>query len=161
MIPHDAIGYFSVVAPNFTESGWALLRAPDQSLVNDLKKAVKEGLLAGETKPELKARVVQGTSLMIEREDLMDRVLRELQPVHENWVGIKLKPQNSYGFRLYKNGSSLKMHVDKPNTHIISSILHIDHSEDSKPWPLIIEDFQGNTNEVYLESGKFLWCGEI
>ena len=49
------------------------------------------------------------------------------------------------------------MHVDKSRTHIISCILHIDHSEDSEPWPIVIEDFQGNTNEVVLESGDMLF----
>lgn len=49
------------------------------------------------------------------------------------------------------------MHVDRSRTHIISSILHIDHSEDSEPWPIVIEDFQGNTNEVYLQSGDMLF----
>ena len=42
-------------------------------------------------------------------------------------------------------------------THIISCILHVDHDEDSEPWPLLIEDFQGNTNEVYLQSGDMLF----
>jgi hypothetical protein len=47
--------------------------------------------------------------------------------------------------------------VDNAKTHIISCILHIDHSEDAEPWPLLIEDFQGNTNEVVLESGDMLF----
>jgi hypothetical protein len=42
-------------------------------------------------------------------------------------------------------------------THIISCILHVDHDEDSEPWPIFIEDFQGNTNEVILESGDMLF----
>jgi hypothetical protein len=42
-------------------------------------------------------------------------------------------------------------------THIISCILHVDHDEDSAPWPIFIEDFQGNTNEVVLESGDILF----
>ena len=51
------------------------------------------------------------------------------------------------------------MHVDKSNTHIISCILHVDHDDDpeSEPWPIVIEDFQGNTNEVVLESGDMLF----
>lgn len=49
------------------------------------------------------------------------------------------------------------MHVDRPLTHIISSILHVDHSDDSEPWPLFIEDYQGYTNEVFLESGDMLF----
>ena len=51
----------------------------------------------------------------------------------------------------------LNMHVDKPETHVISSILHIDHSKDSDPWPLVIEDFQGNTVEIVLEAGDMLF----
>jgi predicted 2-oxoglutarate/Fe(II)-dependent dioxygenase YbiX len=49
------------------------------------------------------------------------------------------------------------MHVDKVKTHVISCILHVDHSEDSEPWPIFIEDFQGNTNEVVLESGDLMF----
>ncbi len=38
-----------------------------------------------------------------------------------------------------------------------SGIYHVDHSEDSEPWPIVIEDFQGNVNQVYLESGDILF----
>ena len=47
--------------------------------------------------------------------------------------------------------------VDLMETHVISCILHVDHDEDSEPWPLFIEDFQGNTNEVFLETGDMLF----
>lgn len=49
--------------------------------------------------------------------------------------------------------------VDNFHTHIISSILHIDHDEEptSKPWPLFLESFDGNTNEIVLESGDLLF----
>lgn len=40
---------------------------------------------------------------------------------------------------------------------MISCILHVDHSPDSEPWPIFIEDFQGNTNQVVLESGDMLF----
>jgi hypothetical protein len=77
--------------------------------------------------------------LFIDRPDLTKRVIRELQPYTEAWVGIKLKPSAAYGFRLYKNSSHLNMHVDKSQTHVIIMIYHIDHSEDSEPWPIFIE----------------------
>ncbi len=82
-----------------------------------------------------------------------------LQPFHEEWSGVPLVPANAYGLRIYRNGSHLNMHVDKCESHIISSILHVDHDNDpdSEPWPIVIEDFQGNTNEVYLESGDMLF----
>jgi len=65
----------------------------------------------------------------------------------------------AYGLRIYRNESQLNMHTDRTNTHIISCILHVDHDDDpeSEPWPIIIEDFQGNTNEVVLESGDMLF----
>jgi hypothetical protein len=85
-------------------------------------------------------------------------ILRELLPLHEAWAGIPLIPSIAYGLRVYRNGSSLNMHVDRRETHIISSILHVDHDheEGTRGWPIVIEDFQGNTNEIYLESGDML-----
>jgi len=82
-----------------------------------------------------------------------------LKPYHEAWAGVPLKGSIAYGLRIYRNNSNLNMHTDRSNTHIISCILHIDHDDDpeSEPWPLVIEDFQGNTNEVVLESGDMLF----
>jgi hypothetical protein len=57
---------------------------------------------------------------------------------------MELTPVTAYGFRLYRNGSTLDMHVDKPQSHVISFILHIDSSEDAEPWPILIEDFHGS-----------------
>lgn len=145
----------AIVAPNFTENGWGLTRAP-QGLVDDLRQAIRDGL--ADATPEGNVEVIEGLSpLFIKRKDLTNRVLHELLPMHEEWSKIKLKPSNSYGFRLYRNESRLNMHVDKPETHVISSILHIDHSKDSDPWPLVIEDFQGNTVEIVLEAGDMLF----
>lgn len=82
--------------------------------------------------------------------------MHELLPIHESWAGVKLVPNNAYGLRVYRKGSTLNMHVDKSGTHIISSILHVDHDPMSDPWPLVIEDFLGNLHEVSLESGDML-----
>ena len=49
------------------------------------------------------------------------------------------------------------MHVDKPQTHIVSFILHIDSSDDAEPWPIFIEDYRGNTHEVTLTPGDLLF----
>jgi len=59
--------------------------------------------------------------------------------------------------RVYRDGTNLNMHLDKVTTHIISSILHVGHDDDMEPWPLVIEDFHGNTNEVHLEPGDMLF----
>jgi hypothetical protein len=48
------------------------------------------------------------------------------------------------------------MHVDRTQTHVISCIYHIASSNNSEPWPIVIEDFAGNTNAVVLKPGDIL-----
>ena len=48
------------------------------------------------------------------------------------------------------------MHIDRTQTHVISCIYHIASSDDAEPWPIVIEDYDGNTNSVVLESGDIL-----
>ncbi len=87
------------------------------------------------------------------------QTLNVLKPLHEAWSGIPLIGSIAYGLRIYRNDSQLNMHTDRSNTHVISCILHVDHDDDpeSEPWPIVIEDFQGNMNEVVLESGDMLF----
>ncbi len=138
---------------------WGLTRAPE-NLLQELRQKLHDNI---ETAPlEKKVDVIESNSeaarpLFIENKELNNRVLNELKPIHEEWSGLDLEGEIAYGLRIYRNNSRLLMHVDKSVTHIISSILHIDHSEDSEPWPILIEDFQGNTNEVVLESGDMLF----
>mmetsp|Transcript_32418 Transcript_32418/g.82278 ORF Transcript_32418/g.82278 Transcript_32418/m.82278 type:complete len:185 (-) Transcript_32418:282-836(-) len=47
------------------------------------------------------------------------------------------------------------MHIDRLESHILSSILHIGH--EGADWPLVIEDFQGITHELFLEPGDMLF----
>ena len=61
---------------------------------------------------------------------------------------MELVPVIAYGFRLYRDQSSLYMHVDKSQTHVISFILHIDSSPDAEPWPILIEDLTGSTYPI-------------
>ena len=84
-------------------------------------------------------------------------ILREMKPMFEWWSGIELQPSIAYGIRAYRNDSNLLMHVDKSTTHVISGIYHVDRSDDAEPWPIVIEDFRGNTNQVYLAPGDVLF----
>ncbi len=36
------------------------------------------------------------------------------------------------------------------------ALQHVDHDPDGDPWPIVIEDYEGNTNEVYMEPGDML-----
>ena len=146
----------AIVAPNFTEHGFSLARAPD-ALTKDLQKGIRDGLPTAGT--EKMDGVINGPQppLLVHRPDLTKRVLHELLPYVEEWSGIELTPHQAYGFRLYRNESQLLMHVDRLQTHVISFILHIDSSEDAEPWPIFIEDFQGRTHEVILTPGDMLF----
>lgn len=84
-------------------------------------------------------------------------ILDEMKPMFEWWSGKELKGSIAYGIRAYRNDSNLLMHVDKSSTHVISGIFHVDRSDDAEPWPIVIEDFQGNVNQVYLEPGDVLF----
>ena len=50
------------------------------------------------------------------------------------------------------------MHHDRISTHVISSIVHIAHQydNDSEPWPIQIEDHDGNLHSVNLNPGEML-----
>jgi len=147
----------ALITPNFTTYGWGITRAPED-IVRELKDKLYAGLKT-DMREEHRINVIETekNNWFIPLGGLTDKILRALQPMHEKWSGIKLQPATAYGLRLYRNNSSLLMHCDKPLTHIVSSILHVDHSPDSEPWPLLIEDYEGYTNEVILESGDMLF----
>lgn len=58
----------------------------------------------------------------------LDKVYREkeywannvIKPILEEWAGIKLKLTSFYGIREYPEGSILKNHIDRIDTHVIS-----------------------------------------
>jgi hypothetical protein len=130
--------YPAFLAPNFTEHGFGLARCP-----LELLSALQDGIIQGLPTATLENRiaVIDGPNqpLFVNRPDLTRRVLSELQHYAETWVGLPLTAYRAYGFRLYRNESALYMHVDKPQTHIVSFILHIGSSDDAEPWPIYIE----------------------
>lgn len=136
--------------------GFGLARAPEDLMVA-LRKGIEDGLKKG-PREEKDIPVIHGLNpWFIDRPDLTKRVLNEMQDYTETWSSMELTPVTAYGFRLYRDGSTLDMHIDKSHTHVISFILHIGSSEDAEPWPIVIEDLQGRTHEVVLTSGDVLF----
>ena len=144
------------LVPNFTEHGFGLARAPADLMV-DLRQAIRDGLTTAEYEDDIEEIDAPLKPFFIYRPSLTKRVMYELQSHAEKWSGVELTPFQAYGFRLYQNQSQLVMHADRMQTHIISVILHIDSSEDAEPWPIVIEDLQGQTHEVHLTSGDTLF----
>ena len=145
-----------LIAPNYTTWGFGVVRAPHDLMV-ELKQAIHEeldkyrdndGNLQEDLIPtEPGIHSIEGSKepWFMQRPELTNKVLHELLPYVETWAKIELLPSIAYGFRFYRDGSSLGMHIDRSYTHVISFILHIDSSEDSEPWPITIEDFNGGT----------------
>jgi len=94
--------------------------------------------------------------LYYENRELNDAVAQALLPAHEEWCGMRLEKSACYGFRAYQRGAYLHRHVDRTETHIISSTICVDHRLDSR-WPLYIEDIDGKPHHVDLEPGEFLF----
>ena len=56
----------------------------------------------------------------------------------QEWAGVPLQMTSAYGIRVYQNGSTLAMHVDRASTHGISAIIHIarDYGAEGGAWPI-------------------------
>ena len=135
-------------------------------MLDDLVFSLHQGLESGNlrTEPNSQSLAIDTPHrpLFQPQTSLNRRALHELRPILEAWIGldkndtVPLIGNNAYGLRIYRNQSRLNMHVDKRETHVISAILHVDHDENSEPWPIVIEDFKRHLNEVVLEKGDVL-----
>lgn len=113
-------------------------------------------------RPEADVGVIETTEpgvipvLFHEDRDFNQTVLDALKPAHETWSGMLLEQSACYGFRAYQRGSYLYNHVDRTRTHIVSSTICVDYRLD-EPWPLYIEDVDGNAYQVNMEPGEFVF----
>jgi len=152
----------AALVTNFTEKGFSVVRAPDS--VNERLQASLHAHMHDaryEDTPSRQIDVIKGKlrPKFIDQDELNEEILHELLPMFEEWSGVRLKPAIAYGLRIYQNESALLMHVDKIEDHVISAILHVGHEYDDEdePWPLVIESFDGTTQEVVLEPGEMLF----
>ena len=81
----------------------------------------------------------------------------QLHQLHQEWCGYEIEPSFVYGIRSYKEGAKLETHVDRIETHHISSIILVDKDLDNQnDWGLNITDHDGNNHIVYLEPGEMI-----
>lgn len=88
---------------------------------------------------------------------------KSFKPLHEKWCGQYLEPTSLYGIRSYKRGASLVNHVDRIETHHVSSIIIVDKNLEcgcgpKKPedWPLHFQSHDGEWHKVYAEPGDMI-----
>jgi Coenzyme PQQ synthesis protein D (PqqD) len=94
-------------------------------------------------------------SLLYQDEEFNQQLLKELQKLHEQWSGLKLKKAACYGIRVYQPGSFLYNHTDRA-THVVSSTICVDHRLRNR-WPLYIEDLEGQPHEIPVEPGEMVF----
>lgn len=74
--------------------------------------------------------------------------------IHEEFAKCKLTPSLWYGPRIYVTGSYLRMHIDKHQTHYVSSTITIETEIDQK-FPLFLKE-RDRLIEVNLKSQEML-----
>lgn len=155
----------SRLVPKFTPMGFEVIPTP-KDMHEKLAKAMHTAIdsrwdnLRSEGDIDVILNDSQYDPKFIDIGPLAKQVLGELREYHEEWAnGMKLQGTSAYGIRLYQNGSTLVMHYDRVETHVISSIVHIGHEYDDndEPWPIQIEDHDGVLHSVNLEAGQMLF----
>eukprot|EP00927_Polykrikos_kofoidii_P079721 TRINITY_DN76532_c0_g1_i1.p1 TRINITY_DN76532_c0_g1~~TRINITY_DN76532_c0_g1_i1.p1 ORF type:complete len:432 (+),score=45.80 TRINITY_DN76532_c0_g1_i1:62-1297(+) len=143
--------------PNFTSELWKTVRAPvevHRRLLDNLRRELpsaiveEDGVNTGVHGP-LPAK-------LIHQPELNYQILDELLPMHEAWAGVPLEATSAFGVRLYTNGSTMEDHLDVLESHVVSSILHIDADVD-EPFPIEIEGFEGRFESVVLKPGDMMF----
>ncbi len=144
--------------PVFTEKGYKKVRMPDE-IYQFLLQHVKKTDRIKEDSNNIFRRTSSGPPpylipIPVEKKQW---IFETLKPILEEWSGLQnMNGTSAYGPREYRRGSSLRMHVDTGNTHIISAILHIDRENMNKDWPLVIINREGKREKIYMEPGDMV-----
>lgn len=145
---------------NFTVKQWDVVKAPEP-IYAKLLKHLRQHMANPRKEREDDATAHSGVNGPIEpdfvdQERLNYEVLDALKPLHEAWCNCELEPTSVYGVRLYREGATLVDHLDVPETHVISSILHVDSQVDA-PYPIEIQDVSGAYAAVDLKPGEMMF----
>lgn len=154
--------------PQQTEKGFKVVKVPAETW--GLIKEAYEILKSKKTEEvfEGKENVIMGGGSDIYSFEhlttIRSLIHKQLQPMHEEFCGQQLEPSFIYGIRSYKQGATLVKHVDRVETHHISSIIIVDkdlrcgcgYKEFGDDWPLDIQDHKGKWHKVYAEPGEMI-----
>lgn len=157
--------------PKFTEKGFKVVKVPEDAyaLVQEMWEDVKKLGDKIEDFPG-KEHIITGNSKTSNLYDLgqvsekRDKLHDMLLPMHEEFSGEKLSKAWIYGIREYLQAADLKQHVDRIETHHISSIILVDkdltcgckHKEFGNDWALDIQAHDGTWEKVYLQPGEMI-----
>lgn len=145
-----------LLVPNFTAVGYEVVATPPV-VHRKLNESLRAAMAEDRVRTEHHVDQISGPDANFVRLGrLANEVMGDLQAAHEAWSGVALRPSNAYGLRLYRPTNTLTMHTDRLETHVISSIVHVDRDVD-EPWPIVIEGYDGVSREVDLQPGQMLF----
>ena len=149
----------TALLPIYTKEGFKKIQIPEW-LHEDIVNYLDANYLSSE--PEVSDAIgtfisSEFTSVparMVELdEDIRDEISRSMLPILEHWAQRKLELTALYGIREYRRGATLKMHVDKIETHHVSAIVNV-YQQVNTDWPLHIYDHKGTLHKVYMQPGE-------
>lgn len=154
--------------PRLTQNGFEVMKCPEEtwSLIKDAyellkNKAIREEFDSKDTFiPTGDSEILSFNSIP----SIRTLIHNQLLPIHEKFSGANLEPSFVYGIRSYTKGATLKSHVDRVETHHISSIIIVDkdlrcgcqNREFGDDWPLDIQGHDGEWYKVYAQPGDMI-----
>lgn len=154
---------------NFTPSGWSVGEM-DPGVHRELSEHfAKRGSVVPETTNRNSELLITGIpDFWDPRQNvprqLIQRLEESIQRKLAEWVGMRpeqLRETSTYGIRIYKRDSVLKMHVDHLETHVLSAVYCVDvqgEDKDAEPWYLgAFPDISGEDAKVDLRPGQLFF----
>eukprot|EP00927_Polykrikos_kofoidii_P057397 TRINITY_DN51522_c0_g1_i1.p1 TRINITY_DN51522_c0_g1~~TRINITY_DN51522_c0_g1_i1.p1 ORF type:complete len:321 (+),score=35.34 TRINITY_DN51522_c0_g1_i1:94-1056(+) len=152
----------------FTHDGWGVSKMPGdlhESVVDSFRKQHTSGRGRDEGDVML---YIEGQRTMIDIGKLLPKVTQAARVLVGEWAGIEpasLIPTSTYGIRVYDRNSTLKTHVDRVETHVLSAVYVVDYQYDSdkpgssaEPWYLVADpDNQGKRAQVHVKPGEIFF----
>jgi hypothetical protein len=137
-----------------SDRGFGLRPTPEpiHKLLTSLWELGQEDLRPEEADP---AYFPDGDPELLPIGPLGDEVLNFLKPLHEEWAGVRLRPVTAYGMRVYRSGQRMAMHIERPDTHVVSSMVVVAQDVDA-PWPLHL-DLDDRRHELSVQPGQMLF----
>jgi len=157
--------YLAEAFPAFTPTGFLALPMPDEfrkwimDFWNSRKRnRVTESWHSASTQMsfhEVPTSFVSLDQIAFQRDEIANRVIK---PMVEKWSGIPdLELTSFYGIREYKGGNSLRNHIDRIDTHVLSVTFTLGKVNSSNPdqlltpeqvvaepkWPLEVISYDG------------------
>jgi len=155
--------------PIFTDEGFVKIKVPPKtwSIIQDAYQIAKphfkdEYNLIDEDPENLGSRkhlnsdkFPVGTLFSGIDDEASQIITEDLRLILQEWSGRDLTPTATYGFRSYRDGCELKMHVDRLQTHVISATICVDQKV-NKHWPLDIFNHESEEFNVNMETGEMI-----